>query len=47
VHWLLDVVFREDECRVSVGNGAENLAVLRHIVLNLLQQIRSSKQSLK
>jgi predicted transposase YbfD/YdcC len=47
VHWLLDLVFREDECRVSVGKGAENLAVLRHIALNLLQQDRSSKQSLK
>lgn len=47
VHWLLDLVFREDESRVSVGKGAENLAVLRHIALNLLQQDRSSKQSLK
>jgi predicted transposase YbfD/YdcC len=47
VHWLLDVVFREDECRISVGKGAENLAVLRHIALNVLQQDRSSKQSLK
>jgi predicted transposase YbfD/YdcC len=47
VHWLLDLVFREDECRVAVGNGAENLAVLRHIALNLLRQERSSKQSLK
>jgi predicted transposase YbfD/YdcC len=47
VHWLLDLVFREDECRVAVGNGAENLAVLRHIALNLLRQDRSSKQSLK
>ena len=47
VHWLLDLVFREDESRISVGKGAENLAVLRHIALNLLQQDRSSKQSLK
>ncbi|NTU83813.1 MAG: ISAs1 family transposase [Chloroflexales bacterium] len=47
VHWLLDLVFREDECRISVGKGAENLAVLRHIALNLLQQDRSSKQSMK
>ena len=47
VHWLLDLVFREDDCRISVGNGAENLAVLRHSALNLLQQDRSSKQSMK
>jgi predicted transposase YbfD/YdcC len=47
VHWVLDLVFREDDCRISVGNGAENLAVLRHIALNLLRHDRSSKQSLK
>ncbi|NNJ10535.1 ISAs1 family transposase [Chloroflexales bacterium ZM16-3] len=44
VHWTLDLVFREDECRVSVGKGAENLAVLRHIALNLLQQLRTAKR---
>ena len=47
VHWTLDLVFREDDCRVSVGKGAENLAVLRHIALNLVQQGRAAKQSLK
>jgi len=47
VHWLLDLVFREDDCRISVGKGAENLAVLRHIALNLLRHDHSSKQSLK
>lgn len=52
VHWVLDVVFREDDCTVSVGHGAANLAVLRHIAVNLLQQFRAgspsrSKQSMK
>ena len=23
VHWLLDLVFREDDCRISVGKGAK------------------------
>lgn len=36
VHWVLDMVFREDESRVRKGHGPENLAVLRHIALNLL-----------
>jgi hypothetical protein len=30
-----------------VGKGTENLAVLRHIALNLLQQDRSAKQRMK
>lgn len=37
LHWVLDVTFREDDCRVRVGNAAENFAVIRHIALNLLK----------
>jgi predicted transposase YbfD/YdcC len=47
VHWVLDIVFREDDCRVRKGNGAENFAVLRHIALNLLRAETSTKRSLK
>jgi predicted transposase YbfD/YdcC len=47
VHWVLDIVFREDDCRIRQGNGAENFAVLRHIALNLLRQENSARRSLK
>ena len=47
VHWVLDIAFREDDCRIRKGNGAENFAVLRHIALNLLRQETTSKGSLK
>lgn len=43
VHWVLDVVFREDDCRIRKGNGAQNFAVLRHIALNLLTQEETAK----
>jgi predicted transposase YbfD/YdcC len=45
LHWVLDVTFREDDCRVRVGHAPENFAILRHIALNLLRQDRSSKGS--
>ena len=42
LHWVLDVAFCEDACRIRKGYGAENVAIIRHIVVNLLQHDRSS-----
>jgi predicted transposase YbfD/YdcC len=46
VHWVLDVAFREDACRIRKGFAAENLAVIRHIALNLLRQEQSLKKGI-
>jgi predicted transposase YbfD/YdcC len=37
LHWVLDVTFGEDHARVGRKNGAENLAVVRKIAINLLK----------
>jgi predicted transposase YbfD/YdcC len=47
LHWVLDIAFREDECRLRKGNGAQNFAVLRHIALNLLKQESTCKRGIK
>ena len=47
LHWVLDVAFREDESRVRKGHGPENLAVLRHITLNLIRQEKTAKLGVK
>ena len=46
-HWILDVAFREDESRVRVDHGAENVVILRRIALNLLRQDTTTKAGTK
>jgi len=43
LHWVLDIAFREDDSRIRTDHAPENMAVLRHIALNLLKQEQSAK----
>ena len=47
VHWCLDIAFREDESRVRDRQAANNLAVMRHIALNLLKKDTTVKGGIK
>ncbi|MBF2056302.1 MAG: transposase [Cyanobacterium sp. T60_A2020_053] len=38
LHWCLDVALREDHSRIRQGNSAENMALIRHLALNLLNK---------
>jgi predicted transposase YbfD/YdcC len=38
LHWRLDVVMNEDQQRNRSDNGPNNLAVLRHMALNVMQK---------
>ncbi len=38
LHWRLDVVMNEDQDRTRLGHAPENLAVLRHMALNVMQK---------
>jgi predicted transposase YbfD/YdcC len=46
LHWRLDVVMNEDQDRTRLDNGPNNLAVLRHMALNIMQK-DTSKGSLR
>ena len=40
LHWVLDVTLREDDSRVRKDHAPENMAMLRHIILNMLQNTK-------
>lgn len=47
VHWVLDVAFNEDASRIRKDHAPENLALMRHVALNLLRQDASAKGGIK
>jgi predicted transposase YbfD/YdcC len=38
LHWRLDVVMNEDQARARLDNGPHNMAVLRHMAINVMQK---------
>ncbi|WP_035985235.1 ISAs1 family transposase [Leptolyngbya sp. KIOST-1] len=47
LHWVLDVAFHEDASRIRKDHAPANLAVVRHIALNLLRQDTFAKGGIK
>jgi predicted transposase YbfD/YdcC len=46
LHWVLDVLFKDDLSRLRTGHGARNMAVVRHFALNLIRAA-TDRKSLK
>lgn len=46
LHWVLDVVFHDDLARLRTGHGPENMAVVKHMAINLVRNPKD-KHSLK
>jgi predicted transposase YbfD/YdcC len=42
-HWVLDVVFREDEQKARAGHIPENMSLIRRIALNLIRKESTAK----
>ena len=43
LHWIMDVSFRDDESRIRKGYAPENIAVIKHAALNLLQKNKGNE----
>jgi predicted transposase YbfD/YdcC len=41
LHWVLDVTFREDECRIRKDHGPENFASIRRAAVGLIKRDKS------
>jgi len=42
-HWVMDMVFRDDECRIRKDNAPANFATIKHIASNLMRRAAGKK----
>ena len=38
LHWVMDMIFRDDECRIRTDHAPANLTTLRHMAHNLIRK---------
>ena len=38
LHWVFDMIFRDDECRVRTDNAPANLATIKHMAYNVMRR---------
>jgi predicted transposase YbfD/YdcC len=46
-HWVLDVIFKEDESRARSGHAAQNLGTARGLAMNLIGQESTHRRGIK
>jgi predicted transposase YbfD/YdcC len=44
LHWVMDMMFRDDECRVRTDNAPANFTTIKHMALNLIRLKSSGKR---
>ena len=42
MHWVLDVVFNEDRTHISAKNAAQNMAIIRKLVINIIKRYKQA-----
>jgi predicted transposase YbfD/YdcC len=46
LHWVLDMIFRDDECRVRTDNAPANLTTIKHMAYNVMRRA-ATKDSMR
>jgi predicted transposase YbfD/YdcC len=46
LHWVMDMIFRDDECRIRTDHAPANFTTIKHMALNLIRKARG-KDSLR
>jgi predicted transposase YbfD/YdcC len=46
LHWTLDVVFNEDRSRVRKQNAPQNMAIVRHFAMNMLNHAKATMKGI-
>jgi predicted transposase YbfD/YdcC len=46
LHWVMDVTFRDDQCRIRTDHAPANFTTIKHMALNLIRRARG-KDSLR
>ena len=46
LHWVMDMTFRDDECRIRTENAPENFVTLKHMAINLARR-KKGKNSVR
>ena len=46
LHWVMDMTFRDDECRIRTQNAPENVVTLKHMAANLARR-KKGKDSVR
>ena len=40
LHWIMDMIFRDHECRVRIDHAPANFTPVEHMALNLIRRAR-------
>jgi predicted transposase YbfD/YdcC len=43
LHWVMDMLFRDDECRIRKGNAPANFTTIKHMASNLLRLAKGNR----